>query len=572
MVLVAKAVCAIFAMKFYHDRLMDSKYELVSVAYRSRLLFRSDSEYREALGASFETIFNKRDSVRDMDVYCGILERELAGRTDRPMSEVIGDYISASEAYLSLDWSDRTQMASRKRFCRMLFRIVATAGKGLTPDDESKFKAKDADEKLLGLFFPDGVEEMPAVDVGFVMLFAFGVVRPWKTDSFRGRDIGDKETVRSLERLRDLIGLLKDDTPRLGSLRKPLVFDEWLEIIGNQLDRADGLADFAPLAMAVAMWDIIRACRSLVVSEQQRIEGEKFQGLYMHGIWVDDADGGRDRFWIFPDNCLAALCYRRENIAWELEAYDFRVRQAYNSAYMDSFILLAPHGNLNFTLSPDRVIADEQMASGSFEEDWDEEASEIVSLTLYEEPRRFPGWLNWRKWERLAPDDPRYAEFRAVLRVVYDLSSPHSRIFRNTAPELTDNVNNFVGRDKKYLYVFDWQPKRFVVKEKTPDSFTYEGEEDEYATEQSLLELPVTEANPLYAIPLRTDKRDYGDSELNRFAEILTDAENITEVHVIHSRLAKYPRLVFPSYGTSVTLNMVELSKLGVKRFTSRPF
>lgn len=45
-----------------------SKYDVVSVAYKSRFVFRTDVEYREALGASFETIVGKRDSERDMDL------------------------------------------------------------------------------------------------------------------------------------------------------------------------------------------------------------------------------------------------------------------------------------------------------------------------------------------------------------------------------------------------------------------------------------------------------------------------------------------------------------------------
>ncbi|MDE6428326.1 MAG: hypothetical protein K2K59_05175, partial [Muribaculaceae bacterium] len=52
-----------------------NKYEVVAVAYKSRFVFRTEADYRRALGASFETIVGKRDSARDMEVYYGILAR-----------------------------------------------------------------------------------------------------------------------------------------------------------------------------------------------------------------------------------------------------------------------------------------------------------------------------------------------------------------------------------------------------------------------------------------------------------------------------------------------------------------
>lgn len=545
------------------------KFDVISVAYRSRLLFRSAAEYCSALGATFETVANKRDSERDMETYYGILNRATALITDRELDEVVDAYVAASAFYLGLDWGDRAHKASRKKFCRMLFRIAATAGRDLTSDEAFKFNIKDADERLVRTFFPDGTEGEPAVNVEFILLFAFGIVRPWDAANSRGRDIRDAETLKSLQKLRELLLILRDDTPRLGSLEKPLAFDEYLEVIG---DKPDELDDWTPLRIATMLMDTGRACRSLVVSEQLRMENERVHGLYMHGIWVDDGDRGQNRFWVFPDNFLMAMCFQRNGVAWELGAYEFRVRSAFNPAYRDTFTLLTPHGNLAYTLSPDRVIPKEQLVSGGLDVFADESTGEFNRLKLFEDMCSFPEWMNWRTWERLAPDDPRYKEFRTVLSDVYDPRSPLSMMLRNISSELSDNVNNFVGRDKKYFYVFDWRPKRFIIKERQPDEFTYESDSSVDATANALFELPVSEENPLYAIPLQSKRKNYGVPELDRLSEILTDAENIVEAYIIHSRRTDLPRLVLPSYGFSIALNMDTLAPLGIRRFTSRPF
>lgn len=549
-----------------------SKYDLISVAYRSRFLFRTDAEYRNAWGASFETVVSKRGSERDMEVYYSVLAREVVQAMDKSLDDIIEDYFIASDLYLTHDWGDRSQKASRKKFCRMMFRLAITAGRTLTNDEIFKFKTKEADEELLNVFFPCGMEEAPMEIIGFIVLFAFGIVRPWNPKNSRGHDIRDKETVDALKKLTDLIELIRDDTPRLGSTEKPLVFDQWSEIVKGYLRDAERLSDCSPLMMLTSLMDIARACRSLVISEEQRIEGERFQGLYMHGIWIDDTDQGKNRFWIFPDNLLVAMCYKRNGVGWEMDTYDFKVRQSMIPVHMDSFILLAPRGNLNYTLSINQTIDGEQMGVGSYEEFRDETTGEITQLKLYDESLRLPEWLNWRKWEQLGHDDLRYKEFRTVLAEVYNTQSPHSVIFRNTAPELSDNVNNFVGHDNKYIYVYDWRPKRFLIRETEEDVFVYEGNCAHCATNKALFELDISEGHPLYAIPKNMERRKYGNAELNRLAEIMSDAENITEAYIIHSEHIQYPRLVFSAYGVSVGLDMGILSKAGIIKFTHSPF
>ncbi|MDE5800863.1 MAG: hypothetical protein K2H74_07580, partial [Paramuribaculum sp.] len=76
------------------------KYDLISAAYRSRLLFRTDAEYRDALRVSFETVTAKRTVERDVDIYYDILDRETRYAVDQSLEDVMGDYLAASRLYL----------------------------------------------------------------------------------------------------------------------------------------------------------------------------------------------------------------------------------------------------------------------------------------------------------------------------------------------------------------------------------------------------------------------------------------------------------------------------------------
>lgn len=333
-----------------------SKYDVIAVAYKSRILFATDAEYRRVLGVSFETVVNNRDSSRDTSIYYDILNGECESRIDRSLREVISDYVLASEYFLTVDWGDRTQMSSRKRFCRMLFRLYATAGMELSIDEILKFKIKDDDERLMEIFFPDGATEAPAVDIGFILLFAFGVLKPWTDgDGRRSRDIRPAELERALLKLRDLLDILADDMPRLGSTEKPLAFYEWRETIDACLNDREALAEVDPLWMLYSVMAVTEACRSLVSSEQRRITMDRFQGYDMPGIWIDNADLGRTRFWIFPDNLLVAFCFDRHDSGWQLTPYEFMVLFA-PEGLPDGFILTAPKGNLAHTLTPDTTI------------------------------------------------------------------------------------------------------------------------------------------------------------------------------------------------------------------------
>lgn len=547
----------------------ENKFELISVAYRSRFLFRTEGEYREALGVSYETVVNNRRSVREMDIYFGVLAKVAAKVEELPLATVLNRYVAASEFYLSLDWGDRTQLASRRKFCRMLFRLYATAGKRLSNEESFKFKIKNDDDRLMKAFFPDGPDEAPAVDIEMVTLFAFGVLRPF-TDNSRGRDIRDKETLKAIDNMRTLLRVLESDMPRLGSTEKPMVFNELLCILDDDSEDMARLRNCTPLWLYSSLRQAAQVCRSLIISVRDRVES--FLALHLYGIWVDDADGGERRFWIFPDNCQMAFCYEYDGMAWRLRPSEFKVKLSDDGGVPESFLFIATEGSLRYALSFECAIPPELVAVGGIEIGIDEDSGELCRLEFLDGSRPLPEWFRWRRWERLSHEDPRYGRLREFLRDIYAPGSVAGMLFENVAPELIDRFNNLVGRDNRYLYVYDWQAERCVVRERGEDLFQYEVTKGGEFPMKALWELEVSEKHPLYAIPLDIPAGNYGSAELNRFVEIMKEGDRIGEVYVVHSDRLREPRLAFPEYAGMVGLDMEILGKMGIRKFTESPF
>ncbi len=547
-----------------------NKYELISVAYRLRLLFRSEAEFRRAVGVSFETVVNNRESARDMEMYFSALAAEASKVTGMALEDIIEAYREASRVYLSLDWGDRSQLASRRKFCRMMFRLYAAPGRRLTNDEVFKFGIRSDDARLLREFFPEGVEEAPAVDVRIILLFAYGILRPFRENS-RGRDIRDSETLEALGRLRDLIRTLRDDTPRLGALDKPLVFDELLGLIEGRTGKRENLSECTPLAMFEALGRITSACRSVARAEALRQSDGQFISLLMNGIWIDDGDNGRNRFWIFPPYSELAFCYESDGHVWRLRPYEFKFRIEEDPEALDTFIMPAPEASLRLILAPEKPVDRTMIATGLAGGAGSETTGELCRLDFIEGSLGLPAWFNWRAWERLERDDDRYGRFRALLSDLYNPASPQSLFLENTAPEIIDRQNNLVGRDGRYLYVYDWQPGRFAVREREADQFHYEVASAADLPPQSLMELEVSERHPLYAIPLDFKPTEPGNPTQERLADVLSDAENIRDVYLIHSARADCPLLAFPLYSLTIALDENLLTRSGIRKFTRRP-
>lgn len=530
-----------------------SVYEVVNYALRSRLLFRTEAEYRQLLGVTFETV---RDHCDDEDVlqgYYAALNKECQSRCGETLYYMVASYLEASRVSqeIDFDWKERRQMASRKKFCRWLFRKVAAPGRKISLAEELKFSPKACDRELFDRFYPQGYEAGRAVDILFILLLTYKVIKPLEVRAARGRDVSDRDAEKTRQAMIELISQLKEDMPQMGTLPKPMIFD----VVLDELHRTT-----EPISI-VDLWEktdrIENAC--VAVSSPQKAADVRMRpnGFSMPGIWVDDADDGETRFWIFPENKYMAFCYERDGQAWRLSPYEFVFFISDSDDHSDDYcVMVTARGNEQVIESG--VMQPSEAVSASYKLNGD-----VIRFRL--KSWQAPAWFNWHYFCRLQEDDTRNSLFRQVIADVYDSNSPHSMLFSNLGSLLTDTIDALVAMDMECLYIYDGPiPKRFAL---ISDDGRY------YycptaASSRSLRSIDISAKHPLYIVP-RFLNLDAPMSERQRAVAEVAMNTNLSNQVTIY-RTASHPDglLCFNYFSTSIPLS--EASTFGLKKVTSR--
>lgn len=342
-----------------------TKYEIIDIAYKSRLFFNTEGEYRELWGVSFETVSDHRDDPKMVGRYYDILDKWCREWIAQSLEEIVEEYSNASEVYLNLNWEGRSQMALRKRFCRMLFRIAATRGRSLSQEEKEIFRYKDGDDNLTAEFFPEGKGEPESISVSFVLLFAFDIVRPGRGTIGKGRDIRKENVRKSLTLFEDLIKLLREDMPTLGSTSKPIAFDETLENIRVAIGDSQDLILCSPLWFYYQLEVVKYACLSIVDMDLRRSVGHNLVAPDLPGIWIDDKDGGKSRFWIFPHNLGETFCYNFNHEKREIDLYpvNFSVATAPSVDQLRNGVIISAKGVTKVVCNPDGKLERSEIAT-----------------------------------------------------------------------------------------------------------------------------------------------------------------------------------------------------------------
>lgn len=535
------------------------------MAYNSRLLFRSKWEFREALGVSVERGMQKST----VNSVFGKLSRKADRVALVSLDEAVSCYVAASKFYLELDWGDRVHSASRKRFCRLLMRLYVAPGVKVRDTELNKFKLKEADRRLLSTFFPEGFDK-PAVDLGYILLLAFGVIKPWMQDS-RGRDISNEETAESLRILKSVILLLQEDMPQPGKMSVPKAFEYTLSEIENHLNNPETLYECTPLWMAFRIDHISHSAMISIKNELKRM-GEYHMWIpFLSGIWVDNIDEGKTRFWICALNKKMIFCYQFNGLNWELLPFKLQIYSTEYRSLVEPFVMLHPTGILNEMLAFTDDYDCNYVAKGKCAL-FEDSSHYYRRLEIVRFNDKLPEWLDWKYLYRLKSDDPRYEQLRSVLAGIYEPSDTNSVLFSNPYSEIVNTGNNIVGRDKNFIYVHDYQPESEILHELEEGAFFYGEPPCKKSEEWPPKDLDISKEHPLYALPMNMECSSSDSRELIRLAEILNNADEIEEAYIFHSPYVANPRLIFPAYGASIELDMEALARLGVLRFTSRPW
>ncbi len=548
-------------------------YEVIKSAYRSRLLFRTEAEYRQLVGVSFESIRDSRDDEAALSRYYDILNRECRQQCDENLYAMVAAYIEASEvcAGKDFDWMERRQLASRKKFCRWLFRKTSTAGKRMTLDEESRFSPKRCDAKLFEAFYPDGIEGGRAYDLVFVLLITFGVIKPYSLSSARSHDISTEEAAKSCDTMTALVTQLRDDTPQMGVLPKPAVFDISLEQLRQMV--AGNFEDYS----IARVWELLNriedACIAVSSPQKTADTNTEITGYSMPGIWVDDADRGKSRFWIFPENKFMAFCYQQTGPAWELIPYEFTFFRPKNDDEIgDNCIFVTAKGNEQIINSGELMQPDEIVFATYHLGEADDYGS-FGEIEFEAETGSTPWWFDWRRFKRLSKGETLYRQFKQAVTDIYNPASPHSLLFCNTAPFLTDSLDSLVATDNDYQYISDLpRPEKFILKsyEGDGDRFWYEPSYSKAEPGRSLRNIVVSETHPLYIIPRFIDIDEKKPDLHRRFAEAVLNTNLSNQITIYRTSRRPEGILCFNNFSLMIPLTTDVIEKFGIEVITDK--
>lgn len=563
-----------------------SKSDIIRIAYCGRLFLRTDREYLEVVGVSGPTFRKNVAAGVDVERYYTLLDRECRRLTNSALDEAVMSYVNASEMYLNTDWGARSDSRARRRFCRLLFRLGATVGMEIPRDERERlFRSTDSDKGLLKLFYTDGFDNGPVVNMAYIILFAFGIVRPWEPRKERGFDLTDEEIRGCLVKLRELLWQLREDLPRIGAFERAVAFDQWDAILENHLGKPELFGNCVPVGLMNALNDVGNACISILDPESAAKSAQSMIPIYLPGIWVDDTDDGETRFWVFPFNVRCAFCYHRHMNGWELTPYEFTGQDTEDRHFSNSCYFVTHKGSAALIKGIHDASNIKEMAHAGYQVELSSENGEPVGVEFYRRSLAMPEWFDWNAFRRLSRDDERYKEFRGVLKMIYTPGNPFSATFHNNGAEMTNVLNNFVARDFETLYVWDYPlPDRFFIDEVERDCFVYANCYLGAAPSFSLRRMEISEEHPLYAIPLKRREREDGinsapggeeerkmrEARLDHLEKVLREAVHINVVSIFHFKVSPHPILLFPELASTFPLDMSELEEFGVERITSR--
>lgn len=547
-------------------------YDVIKIAYRSRLLFGTDLEYREYLGVSFETISDNHDDERMMNLYYDMLDKECLAQTGRNLYAMVASYLKASEISRStdFDWKGRKQIASRKKFVRMLFRMSAAPGVNLSVEEILKFRPKDGDKELIESICPEGFAKDGNIDLVFLMLITFGIIKPY-SPKMKRRNANGKEQESSLLCMIGLVDTIKEDMPRIGVFPKPLIFDTVPEVL--QSAKKD-LAVCTP----AWFWNLLNLIEDACISNASpsRVAESMLEltGLSMPGIWVDDKDNGQSRFWIFPENKYMAFCFSGKNGSWQLTPYEFCFHAKKYKTHIDEVCaFVTAKGNRQVLSSSDRTMDSGEVVTLPYELVPSDEYASFGEIRFESDATERPSWFDWNSFKRLLPDAPLSEEYSGLVAELYDSSSPRSVLLTNNAAFITDVIDCLIAIDNDYLYVSDIRhPEKCILKRDADGSDMY-WYLPCYKSEppRNLIDLEVSDEHPLYVFPRNIVSEFKIPDRYRRFVEAVDNTEIDDQISIYETVDTGQKIICFNRFSCIYVIDdlLSDLSQFGVRRLTS---
>lgn len=547
-----------------------STYEIIQIAYLSRLLFQTDKEYRACFNVSFETIRDNQCDEDMMDRYYSILDRECLNQTGMTLRRLVTAYLQASKVYQSenFDWSKRYDNRSRRKFMRMLFRQVTAPTIAISNNEEHKFNRMNCDQELISNIFRDGVTQDPDRDLIFLILLTFKVVKPISTRDKRASDTDDTKATECVKNMIKLIQILRDDMPQIGVVTTPLIVEHILSNLANShtTSTAATPAFFWALLNKIAGAYKLIASPNFVTEEMLDVVG-----YCMPGIWIDDRDKGEKRFWIFPADRPLAFCYQRdkEENSWRLIPYEFCFySRRYDEKIDDICVFVTAEDNKRVITNPTQPIDTNNIAQLTYR--CEREKEEISRIIFEACPVGVPTWMDWRSFTRLREDDERLKEYSELLSKLYDTRTTLSHGLINEYSFLTDSLNSLIAIDSDYLYISDLRrPEKFVLKSDSTGTYVYTPHYNTQAPPRNLLDLEMSDKHPLYVLPRHATPKRKDASKYQKLFEAI-DSSEMSDHITIYRIKEESPIICFNRFSCIYDLKelMKQLTAYGAKCLT----
>lgn len=431
---------------------MDNLFQLLDTIIKSRLLSFDDDGYVDLLKMDVDS-FRKRYKNASNEKLETILNEfmEAFELVDAFGPEyMISSYMKASDAFNSIDfdWGKNKQLATRRKFCRWMFRHAYLNNPDL---HEDPYSPKKEDWELFSHFKPDTEDDGESIDIVFTMLLTFQVIRPFGTDSIRA--LKYSSPIETRDNMMELLEVLQKDLPTFGVNKNLHSIKRALDVLN------DPQYDENPLPPA-ALWGMLNnVSLELKVnsSPAELLDSHvELNGYSMPGIWVDDAKVSQKRFWVFPNNKLMAFCFYLKNREWILEPYEFVfTKLEYEHEFDNTCVIATTRGNIQVFMHG--KIEDSEIVRLRYTlEDRDDEGDFQTIRFELESGVDYPYWMNWRSFRRLPLEHELTTEYREILNKIFHKSEMlRSFYYRNIGSWITDSHDCVVGLDSEFLYLSD---------------------------------------------------------------------------------------------------------------------
>ncbi len=479
---------------------MDNTFQLLDTIIKSRLLAYDDEGYVDFLEKDVDS-FRKRDRYASDEELESIADnfKEAFDCVDAFGPEyMISSYMKASDAFSSIDfdWGKNKQLATRRKFCRWMFRQAYLNNPEL---HDHPYSPNKEDWELLSLFKPDLEDDVESIDIIFTMLLTFQVIRPFGRDSSRALKYGSPFEVR--DKMVELLEVLQNDLPTLGINNNLHAIKRALDVL-NDPEYEDN-----PLPPA-ALWGLLNNISlelKLNSSPAELLDSHvELNGYSMPGIWVDDAKDNQKRFWVFPNNKLMAFCFYLKNREWILEPFEFVfTKLEYEYEFDNTCVIATTKGNIQVLMKG--TIEDSEIVRLKYVlEDRDDDGDFQTIRFELESGVDYPYWMNWRSFRRLPLNHELTIEYGEIINKIYH-ESEMLIYYRNIGSWITDSHDCIVGLDSEFLYLSDIVLKKNghlerIDGQKTYPLYDYIVEYSKANPGLNLFSLDISEEQPIYVV------------------------------------------------------------------------